>query len=271
MYPIERRPGEIDRLLIQSDALAPDTSIMLDRIGVRRGWRCLDLGCGPRGITHLLSMRVGPSGRVVGLDADPVFLDYARQDANSGGFTNIEFVRGDVYGSGLPDGGFDLVHTRFVASTAGNPGRLLQESVRLTRPGGSVAFQEADMLTLNCYPAHPAWERLKRAFAEVFPYISSNSWSAHDLYRMLRQSGLEGVQYRAFLVGLRGGDRMADYLPATMESVRSAVIERHLMMASELDAAVAECRAHLAGPDTVSTYHTVVQVWGTIPFANESV
>ena len=265
MYPIERRPGEIDRLLIQSDALARDTSIMLDRIGVRRGWRCLDLGCGPQGITDLLSTRVGSTGRVVGLDADPVFLDHARQHANSQGFANIEFVLGDVYNPGLRAGSFDLVHTRFVASTAGNPERLLQESIQLTRPGGNVAFQEADMLTLNCYPAHPAWERLKSAFAEVFPYISGNAWSAYDLYRMLRQSGLEGVQYRAFLVGFRSSDRMADYLPATIESVRSAVIKRHLMISNELDAAVAECRAHLADPDTVSTYLTVVQVWGTRP------
>src|SRR5262249_27367373 len=120
-YPIERRPGEIDRLCIQSDALAPDTSILLDRVGVRRGWRCLDLGCGPRGITDLLSMRVGLAGRVVGLDADPVFLDHARRHANSRGFANIEFMLGDVYSSGLPAGSFDLVHTRFVASTVGNP------------------------------------------------------------------------------------------------------------------------------------------------------
>jgi len=266
-YPIERRPGEIDRLFIQSDVLAPDTSIMLDRIGVRKGWRCLDLGCGPRGITDLLSTRVGSTGRVVGLDADPVFLDHARHHANSRGFANIEFVLGDVYSSGLPAGSFDFVHTRFVASTVGGPERLLQESVRLTRPGGTVAFQEADMFTLNCYPAHPAWDRLKRAFAEVFPYISGNPWSAHDLYLMLRQAGLEGVQYRPFLVGFRSSDRMADYLPATIESIRSALIEKHLIKATELDAAIADCRAHLADPDTVSTYHTVVQVWGTRPFA----
>ena len=119
------------------------------------------------------------------------------------------------------------------------------------------------MLTLNCYPAHPAWERLKRAFARVFPYIGGNQWSAHDLYRMLREIGLEGVQYRAFLVGFRSSDRMADYLPATMESIRSAVVEGHLMMPGELDAAIAECREHLADPNTVSTYNTVVQVWGT--------
>jgi ubiquinone/menaquinone biosynthesis C-methylase UbiE len=264
-YPIERRPGEIDRLLMQSDVLVPDTSIMLDRIGVRQGWRCLDLGCGPGGVTDLLSVHVGPTGRVIGLDADPVFLDHARRHANSRGFANIEFVLGDAYNSGLPTDSFDLVHTRFVACTVGNPERLLQESVQLTRRGGSVAFQEADMFTLNCYPAHPSWERLKRAFAEVFPYISGSRWSAHDLYRMLRQAGLEDVQYRAFLVGLRSSDPMADYLPAIIESIRSALIERQLITDRELDAAVAECRAHLADPDTVSTYHTVVQVWGSRP------
>src|SRR5262245_8335079 len=113
MYPIERRPGEIDRLLIQSDVLAADKSIMFNRIGIRPGWRCLDLGCGPRGITDLLGMSVGSTGRVVGLDADPVFLDHARQDANSHGFANIEFVLGDVYNSALPAGSFDFVHTRF--------------------------------------------------------------------------------------------------------------------------------------------------------------
>jgi len=100
-------------------------------------------------------MRVGSTGRVVGLDADAVFLDHARQHAKSHGLVNIEFVSGDAYSSGLPAGSFDLVLTRGVATTVGNPERLLQESIRLARPGGSVAFQEADMLTLNCYPTHP--------------------------------------------------------------------------------------------------------------------
>ena len=50
-YPIEHRNGEIERLDVQAAALAPDTEIMLDRVGVREGWRCLDIGCGPGGIT----------------------------------------------------------------------------------------------------------------------------------------------------------------------------------------------------------------------------
>src|SRR5215472_13266260 len=99
-YPLERRAGEIDRLLAQGDALAAGASIMLDRIGVASGWRCLDLGCGPRGITDLLCARAGPGGHVVGLDADAVFLEHARREAASRGFANIEFAAGDVFRTG---------------------------------------------------------------------------------------------------------------------------------------------------------------------------
>ena len=60
-YPIERRPGEIERLYLQGAAMAPDTEVMLNRIGVSEGWSCLDLGCGPRGITDLLSTEWAPA------------------------------------------------------------------------------------------------------------------------------------------------------------------------------------------------------------------
>src|SRR5215211_3888867 len=119
-YPIEHGAGEIERLLTQSKAMAPAALVMLERIRPTQGWTCLDIGCGPGGITDLLSARVGPSGRVIGLDRDAGFLAHARKSAAA----NTEFRQGDAYGSDLPAGTFDLVHMRFVASTAGDPERL---------------------------------------------------------------------------------------------------------------------------------------------------
>jgi ubiquinone/menaquinone biosynthesis C-methylase UbiE len=115
-YPIEHRAGEIDRLRVQSEAMAPETHAMLDRFGPMEGWKCLDIGCGPGGITDTLSVRVGDAGRVVGLDMDSEFIEHARANARS----NVEFRVDNAYGSSLPSGTFDLVHMRFVASTAGN-------------------------------------------------------------------------------------------------------------------------------------------------------
>jgi SAM-dependent methyltransferase len=260
-YPIERRTGEIERLHIQSAAIAPDCAIMLDRIGVAPGWRCLDLGCGPGGITQLLSERVGAAGHVVGLDADDVFLAHARRQAAA----NVEFVRGNAYRTELPDGTFDLVHMRFVASTAGDPDALLKEAIRLVRPGGTVALQDPDMASLNCYPPHPAWDRLKAAMLGAFSNVGSDICLAQRSFGIARRAGLTDVQYRPFLLGVRAGDPFVDYLPAVVESLRGTIIERGAMTAEELDSALADCRAHLRDPGTVFTTYTVAQVWGRTP------
>ncbi len=145
-YPIQYRVGEIERLGLQSTAMVPDTVAMLEQFGPMTGWVCLDIGCGPGGITDLLSARVGATGRVIGLDMNAQFLDHAREDAPN----NVEFRLGNAYQSGLPAGAFDLVHMRFVASTAGAPEQLLKEARRLAGHGGIVALQEPDGSTLAC-------------------------------------------------------------------------------------------------------------------------
>ena len=260
-YPIERRAGEIERLHTQSAAMAPDTRVMLDLIGVTEGWSCLDVGCGPGGITGLLSERVGRSGRVVGLDMDAQFLEHARAKAAK----NVDFQQGDAYGSNLPADSFDLVHMRFVASTAGAPERLIHEAMRLTRRGGIVALQEPDASTLNCYPPHPAWDRLKAALLGAFSGVGADLELAKRLYAVVRQAGLEDVQYRPFLIGVRSMDPMVDYLPSTVESLRGTVIKLGLLSEAEFPVVLAECRSHLRNPETAFTMYTVAQVWGRKP------
>jgi len=257
-YPIESRAGEIARLHVQSEAMAPYAVDMLDRFGAMHGWRCLDIGCGPGGITGLLSLRVGPAGRVVGIDMNAAFLEHARLSAPN----NVEFRRGDAYGSDLPSGTFDLVHMRFVASTAGDPERLLREAMRLARPGGIVALQEPDGSTLRCYPPHPAWDRLKSALMGAFKGVGADLALAGRLYNLAHQAGLRDVQYRTALLAVRSIDPMVDYLPSTVESLRGTILKLGLLDENDLAVALADCRRHLAKPGTSFTMYTVAQVWG---------
>ena len=256
-YPIERRAGEVERLHRQGAALARDAEAMLDLIGVAEGWSCLDLGCGPGGITDLMSRRAG-SGRVIGLDKDNEFLEHARARAPA----NVEFRRGDAYSPDLPPASFDLVHLRFVASTAGEPERLIESAIRLCRPGGVVALQEPDCDSLNCYPPHPAWDRLKNAVVGAFSGVGADVYLGRRLYGMVRQAGLVNVHYRPFVIGVRSSDPMVDFLPATAESLHATIIRLGLMREDEFAGLLAETRRHLQKPDTVFTLYTVVQVWG---------
>ncbi len=115
-YPLSASEAEVARLRMQSDLFRDDAESMLDRIGVRLGWRCLDLCCGVGGvggITDLLSRRVGPDGEVIGLDIDASKLEVARDWAGANLLDNVSYIEGDAFDSGLPPASFDLVHTRF--------------------------------------------------------------------------------------------------------------------------------------------------------------
>jgi SAM-dependent methyltransferase len=237
------------------------TEIMLDLIGVGAGRSCLDLGCGPGGITAALSKRVGVSGRVTGVDRDPEFLEHARSRAPA----NVEFRQGDAYAPGLPPASFDLVHMRFLASTAGDPERLLQAAIALCRPSGIVALQEPDVSTLNCYPPHPAWTVLKDLLTEAFRGVGGDVYLAQRLYQLAQHAGLLDVHFRPVLIGVRSIDPMVDYLPATAESLRGTITRLGLSADDELDLALAETRRHLQNADTVFTSYTVAQVWGRKP------
>ncbi len=257
-YPIETRKGEIERLGMQADAIAPDARVLLARIGVGTGWRCLDLGCGPRGITDLLSEYVGPTGQVVGLDRNEEFLAHGRAHAPP----NVTFRQGDGGNTDLPSESFDLVHMRFVAGTTSDPVALLQEAVRLTRPGGIVAAQEPETDTMCCYPPHPAWDKLMAAMEGVFASIGADVHIARRLHTLFAHVGLSDIHYRPFLLGWRAGDPMIDHLPATVESLRGSILKLGLLKEEELPDVLAQCRAHLRDPGTIVRSFMVAQVWG---------
>src|SRR5438876_9709070 len=80
-----------ERLRLLSRILRPTTLALFDRVGVRPGMRCLDVGCGGGDVTLELGRLVGPAGRVVGIDIDATKLDLARQEAAAHGVAIVEF------------------------------------------------------------------------------------------------------------------------------------------------------------------------------------
>jgi hypothetical protein len=157
------------------------------------------------------------------------------------------------------------VNTTADPDTVGNTTLSLREAIRLAKRGGFVAFQESDNSSLKCFPPHPAWDRLSEAMAALLVEVGGNPRFGQGMYAMFHAEGLRELGYRPFVLGVRSGDPFADFLPATVESMRTGLLKKRLMTADELDAALAECRAHLARPETVFSLYTTVQVWGRIP------
>jgi ubiquinone/menaquinone biosynthesis C-methylase UbiE len=246
----------------QADELGAESSALLARVGLRRGDSALDLGCGPRGVLELLSDRVSPGGRVVGLDADAAHVAMASRFAADRGLSDVEIVCADARHTGLEGGSFDLVHARALLVTVPEPAEVLAEMVRLVRPGGWVVGLEPDGEVAICYPPHPAFDRLCELSLVAFPRNGADPRTGRRLGELYRQAGLEQVtvEVRA-AVYPAGHSRRA--IPADLvRSLRRQVIEMGLADDRELDRLDHAARRHLDNPETVVMPFLNFLAWG---------
>jgi len=262
---------EAERLRIQARVWQEQAEGLLDVVGVQPGWRCVDIGCGAIGHLGLLSRRVGPDGRVVGVDIDPVLAAEARAFAVEEGLRNVEVRVADMYDTGLPGGSFDLVHVRFVfCVVSGDPRQLRDELLRLARPGGIVLIEEPDLSSWNCSPPIPAWQRLKDVLTEAFRRDHCELSFGSNVFGFLRDSGVEDMKARAAAVAVQDDSPYMRTLLTFVELARHRIRGHQLMSDAEVDAALEECRRHLANPGTIVVMPLLLQVWGRKPSPEDS-
>jgi arsenite methyltransferase len=150
------------------------------------GETVLDLGSGG-GIDVILSARrVGPTGKVYGLDMTEEMLELARRNAAEAGVTNVEFLKGRIEEVPLPAGSVDVVISNCVINLSTDKGKVLSEAARVLKSGGRFAV--SDVI------ADPDLDEATRRDLEQWTGCIAGALTEQDYRTLLAEAGLSSVE-----------------------------------------------------------------------------
>jgi len=158
----------------------------IDHLRLEPGETVLDLGSGGGLDAFLTAERVGPSGRVIGVDMTPAMLERARRNAEKAGYANVEFREGRLEALPVEDASVDAVTSNCVINLVPDKAAVFHEVARVLKPGGRLVISD---IVLD--------GRLPEAIArDIAAYVGciSGAVSRDDYFRIVREAGLGEIE-----------------------------------------------------------------------------
>ena len=154
--------------------------------GLKPGEIVLDLGSGAGIDCFLAARRVGPSGRVIGIDMTPEMIDRARANASRGGYSNVEFRLGEIENLPVADSSVDVIISNCVINLSTDKPRVFREAFRALRPGGRLAVSD---LVLT----RPLPEELSRSI-EAYVACVAGALLKYDYLSAVETAGFKNIK-----------------------------------------------------------------------------
>ncbi|MBM3861127.1 MAG: arsenite methyltransferase [Verrucomicrobia bacterium] len=149
----------------------------------------LDLGSGGGFDVFIAGRKVGPKGRVIGVDMTPEMLAKARRNIPSSGLSNVEFRLGEIEHLPVANNSVDVVISNCVINLSPDKPQVWREIARVLKPGGRVAV--SDLALLQPLPPRVA------GMVEALVGCVAGAVLAKETARMARAAGLVDVQLNA--------------------------------------------------------------------------
>ncbi|MCX7713936.1 MAG: arsenite methyltransferase [Chthoniobacterales bacterium] len=160
---------------------------------LRPGEVVLDLGSGAGFDVFLAARKVGPTGRVIGVDMTPEMIARARRNAiryrEQTGWDNVEFRLGEIEHLPVADASVDVVISNCVLNLSPDKPRVWRKIARVLKPSGRVAVSDLALL-------RPLPQAIVQSVQALVGCIAG-AVLVTETERMARDAGLEDIQLRS--------------------------------------------------------------------------
>jgi ubiquinone/menaquinone biosynthesis C-methylase UbiE len=220
------RHAAYDQILGFHPAMEP----LIKPLELAAGQRVLDVGSGPAHTTMELARRVGPSGRVTGVDINAEFVERARARAREQKLA-VEFVNSGFPPLPFPDGAFDRVFCKNVLEYVDSAADTVTEMARVAARGAIVLAIDSDWDMIALDLGHEARDLTERVLSAAKSIAIKEPRIGRMLYGLFRAAGLTEVRVEI----VAGADVMGRSLPMLRTSLSRYARDSGRVSAAEVD------------------------------------
>jgi ubiquinone/menaquinone biosynthesis C-methylase UbiE len=190
-YALGHTSEEYERLRAQARAWEAATGRLLDQVGLGPGANCLDAGCGPGETMRAMAERVGPAGRVLGVDADPALGAMTLAVLHGAGHRQCHFQTQDLAaGEPILGAPFDLVYARLLLFHLPRRVEVLRRLWDAVAPGGHLLVQDYDLRSISTLPQLDWAGELLRVWTGAFGAVGADISAGTRLPQLFAQAGV---------------------------------------------------------------------------------
>ena len=190
-YALGHTPQEYERLRAQARVWEAATVRVIDQVGLPDGASCLDAGCGPGETMRLLARRVGPAGRVLGIDADASIGALAVEMLHGSGNRQCAFQAHDLTADEpIPGAPFDFVYARLLLFHLPQRAAVLSRLWDAVAPGGHLVVQDYDLRTVSVLPDLASVAEVGRVIIGTFGAAGADTQVGARLTQLFAQAGI---------------------------------------------------------------------------------
>ena len=190
-YSLGHTPAEYERLRAQARVWETAAGRILDQVSLPKGASCLDAGCGPGETMRLLAERVGPAGRVLGIDADASIGALAVATLHGQGHRHCTFQAHDLTADQpVPGAPFDLVYARLLLFHLPERVAVLARLWDSVAPGGCLVVQDYDVRVVSVLPELASVDEVGRVIIGSFGAAGADVSAGTRLAQLFEQAGI---------------------------------------------------------------------------------
>jgi ubiquinone/menaquinone biosynthesis C-methylase UbiE len=256
---------ELERLHFQHNVWRSVTEGFFSRIGVKEGWKCLDVGAGPGFVTMDLRKRIGEKGEITALEPMELFLDRLKNEAERKSWRNIKFINGSVEQSWLPENYYNLIFVRWVMSFVSFPFIFLERLISSLAPGGIIAIEDYAYEGLSLYPRGGACEHMADALRKYYKENRGDLFIAARLPSMYKEAGLEIIDYTPNCLAGGPESGVFEWAHGFFTMYIPIMADKGIISRQMSDDMIMDWRRHRENPDSIFFSPIVVDAAGKKP------